>query len=913
MVMVGVFLPRLEGEAFYGLSMSEGQLPGSNVLGSQLGVGVQGASLYRPQEHYDAKKPQWLRPVDDTLPERMLDLHVVAKGVVCDTSVRYVSDDKILQESDDDDDNDDDDLITSDLDEDMDDVQNTSVVVNPVVPVVPKHVHFFKKVDLDNDHMFSVNCDAPVSLQDYIPSDLLHNLNRNGRLQRQDAFFWDPTVANRMDTEYIQTASDLRNYRDGTEIIAYASGKTDSVLNIAVLARQHTLLLNRNNNVTSIELHSPIKSIKIPRASESIGRRSNLVGVVTENSFQVFRIESIHSRSCDVIITSSEPLYFVEIDDIQIVDFAFNPWDLQQFAVIDIRGNWNIGMIPKKFDEERGKLQIIESLHGTIFDPEELSSWKRIEWFSQFQKILVFDRSKMFEINFVNDWQTEVVQAKTWSSIRDYKRIDDKNGVLLTSREIIIIGASEANGPVRRISWKHDLDPDDTTLKITIQKVNKTDYLLLVAFVYSMRHNHVYIHAFSQNKKLNATPSLFQSLGHSAVLELSGGTPSGIEVLSTLDRIDDEEGQHANDHACFITDFSIKLRKSSKIYHYTLSNIQTPEPDEQEKFIVTDSTEWTWLFDKVDSRESESIGALTAQIREKERKHASRIQNLIENESSHDEDKYFQDLGYHLSMATNELLQSWQRNRDESIRAGSTSYSKLETLIEDSTSFTSIPEFSSLLDQFFQYYEDQDVTFIDFNQLLRFFLHEDVPNLDIFYNKLLQCWVLVSPQAELYTKEIVKDIVWSLVRLEKPSLFELIEKEISQSLSKPYQDIIDSWDVNDLNEEDESSDFNLDSQFSTTQFNDRPPFNMSSQSQIPTIKSSQNNGLARKKRILKTHSQKSTPLSQSSQNLSILPDSMTPAFTLMQPPSSQISFVNDSQARSSQKAKKKKKRIRGFG
>lgn len=68
--------------------MSEGQLPGSNVLGSQLGVGVQGASLYRPQEHYDAKKPQWLRPVDDTLPERMLDLHVVAKSVLCDTSVQ---------------------------------------------------------------------------------------------------------------------------------------------------------------------------------------------------------------------------------------------------------------------------------------------------------------------------------------------------------------------------------------------------------------------------------------------------------------------------------------------------------------------------------------------------------------------------------------------------------------------------------------------------------------------------------------------------------------------------------------------------------------------------------------------------------------------------------------------------------
>ncbi|CAI4054853.1 hypothetical protein N7582_000184 [Saccharomyces uvarum] len=899
--------------------MSEGQLPGSNVLGSQLGVGVQGASLYRPQEHYDAKKPQWLRPVDDTLPERMLDLHVVAKSVLCDTSVRYISDDKILQESDDDDD--DDDLIASDLDDDMDDAQNTSVVLDPVVPVVPKHVHFFKKVDLDNDPMFSVNCDAPVSLQDYIPSDLLHNLN--GSLQksagsskpRQDAFFWDPTVANRMDTEYIQTASDLRNYRDGTEIIAYASGKTDSVLNIAVLTRQqHTLHLNRHNNVTSIELHSPIKSIKIPRASESIGRRSNLLGVVTENSFQIFRIESVHSRSCDVTITSSEPLYFVEVDDIQIVDFAFNPWDLQQFAVIDIRGNWNIGMIPKKFDNDKRKLQIIESLHGTIFDPEELSSWKKIEWFSQFQKILVFDRSKMIEIDFVNDWQTEVVQAKTWSSIRDYKRIDDKNGILLTSREIIIIGSSEANGAVRRISWKHDLDPDDTTLKITIQKVNKPDHLLLVAFVYSMRHNHIYIHAFSQNKKTNANPSLFQSLGYSTVLELSGGTLTGIEVLSTLDRIDDdEEVGHGNDQACFVTDFSVKLRNSSKIYYYTLSNIRTPELDEQEKFIVTDptTTEWTLLFNNADSRQSESIGALTAQIKEKEKEHASRIQNLIENESSHDEDKYFQDLGYHLSMATNELLRSWQEGSDESIHTGSMSYSKLEALIKDSNSFTSIPEFSSLLDQFFQYYENQDVTFIDFNKLLRFFLHEDVPDLDIFYNKLLQCWVLVSPQAELCTKEIVKDIVWSLVRLEKPSLFELIQKEITQSLSKPYQDIIDSWDVNDLNEEDESNDFNFDSQFSTTQFNDRPPFNMSSQ--IPTIKSSQNNGLARKKRILKTHSQKTTPLSQSSQNLSILPDSMTPAFTLMQPPSSQISFVNDSQTRSSQRAKKKKKRIRGFG
>lgn len=118
--------------------------------------------------------------------------------------------------------------------------------------------------------------------------------------------------------------------------------------------------------------------------------------------------------------------------------------------------------------------------------------------------------------------------------------------------------------------------------------------------------------------------------------------------------------------------------------------------------------------------------------------------------------------------------------------------------------------------------------------------------------------------------------------------------------------------MDDINEEDESDEFNFDSQFSAP-FNGRPPFNLNSQSQIPTIKSSQSSGLARRKRILKTQSQKATPLSQSTQNLSVLPDSMTPAFTLMQPPSSQISFVNDSQPRNSQKAKKKKKRIRGFG
>lgn len=295
----------------------------------------------------------------------------------------------------------------------------------------------------------------------------------------------------------------------------------------------------------------------------------------------------------------------------------------------------------------------------------------------------------------------------------------------------------------------------------------------------------------------------------------------------------------------------------------------------------------------------------------KERERISRVQNLIEHENSHDEDKYLQDLGYRLSIATNELLESWQKTKDESILSGSLSHSKLKNLVENSDSFASIPEFSSLLDQFFQYYQDQDVTFIGFEKLLHLFLHEDVPGLDIFYNKLLQCWVLVSPQAELLTKEIVKDIIWSLARLEKPSLFEPIQNEISRSLSGPYQDIISSWDMDDINEEDESNEFNFDSQFSAP-FNGRPPFNLNSQSQIPTIKSSQSSGLARRKRILKTQSQKATPLSQSTQNLSVLPDSMTPAFTLMQPPSSQISFVNDSQPRNSQKAKKKKKRIRGL-
>ncbi|AJQ07249.1 Rrn6p [Saccharomyces cerevisiae YJM683] len=894
--------------------MSEGQIPSSDVLGSQLGVGVQGASLYCPQENYTTKKqekPQWLRPVDDTLAEDALDLHIVVKSLLCDTAIRYISDDKVLQESDADDD-----LITSDIDEDTDNQGDTSIVVNPVIPVVPKDVHFFKKVDIGNDSMFGVNCDTPVSFQDYIPSDLLRNLDdtlqesTNSSRPMQDAFFWDPTVANRLDSQYIQTASDLRNYRDGTEIIAYASGKTGSVLNIAVLTRQNTLHLNRHNNVTSIELHSPIKSIKIPGASESIGRRSNLVGIITENSFQIFRIESVHSRSCDVMVSSSEPLYFVEIDDLQVVDFAFNPWDLQQFAIIDIKGNWSIGRIPKNFNNNnKRKLQLIDNLHGTIFDPEELSSWKRIEWFSHFQKILVFDRSKMIEIDFMNNWQTEVVQAKAWSNIRDYKRIDDKNGILLTSREIIIVGASESNDPVRRISWKHDLDPDDTTLRITVQKVKKPDHILLVAFVYSMRHKRIYMHVFSHRKA-----NLFQSLGCSTVLEIPGGTPTGIETILTLDHIDDESRREedADENFELVVDFLVKLRNSSEVYYYALSNTQNSEPNKQETPIIVDHPEWASLFNNTDEREKESIGALVSQIKLKERERISRVQNLIEHENSHDEDKYLQDLGYRLSIATNELLESWQKTKDESILSGSLSHSKLKNLVENSDSFASIPEFSSLLDQFFQYYQDQDVTFIGFEKLLHLFLHEDVPGLDIFYNKLLQCWVLVSPQAELLTKEIVKDIIWSLARLEKPSLFEPIQNEISRSLSGPYQDIISSWDMDDINEEDESDEFNFDSQFSAP-FNGRPPFNLNSQSQIPTIKSSQSSGLARRKRILKTQSQKATPLSQSTQNLSVLPDSMTPAFTLMQPPSSQISFVNDSQPRNSQKAKKKKKRIRGFG
>lgn len=893
--------------------MSEGQIPSSDVLGSQLGVGVQGASLYWPQEDYTPKKagkPQWLRPIDDTLPEGALDLHIVVKTLLCDTAIRYISDDKVLQESDNDDD-----LIDSDTDEDTDNQRNTSIVIDPMIPVVPKHVHFFKKVDVGNDPMFSVNYDTPISLQDYIPSDLLRNLNdtlqesTHSSKLRQDSLFWDPTVANRLDCEYIQTASDLRNYRDGTEIIAYASGKTDSVLNIAILARQNTLHLNRHNNVTSIELHSPIKSVKIPRTSESIGRRSNLVGVITENSFQIFRIESIHSRTYDVIVTSSEPLYFVDIDDIQVVDFSFNPWDLQQFAIVDIKGNWNIGRIPKNFNNNNRKLQLIDNLRGTIFDPEELSSWKRVEWFSQFQKILVFDRSKMVEIDFLNNWQTEVVQAKTWSNIRDYKRIDDKNGILLTSREIIIIGVSEANDAVRRISWKHDLDPDDTTLRITIQKIKKSNHLLLVAFVYSMRHKHIYIHAFS-HRKTNS----FQSLGHSTVLEIPGGTPTGIETISTLDKVDDESlgEEDADDNVKFFVDFLIKLKSSSEIYYCVLSNTQTFESSEQENPVIADHSEWTMLFNNAGNHEKDSISALVSQIKLKETELISRIQKLTEYENSHDEDMYLQDLGYHLSIATNRLLESWQKTRDECVRGGSLSYSKLKNLVENPDSFASISEFSSLLDQFFQYYDDQDVTFIHFEKLLHLFLHEDVPGLDVFYNKLLQCWLLVSPQAELLAKEIVKDIIWSFARLEKPSLFEPIQKEISQSLSGHYQDIISSWDMDDINE-DESSEFNFDSQFSATPFNGRPPFNLISQSQIPTIKSSQSNGLTRKKKILKTQSQKAAPLSQSTQNLSVLPDSMTPAFTLMQPPSSQISFVNDSQTRNSQRAKKKKKRIRGFG
>lgn len=892
--------------------MDEHALPGELPVGAQLGIGIRSPSLYIPSQSRNDQPAKWIDYCDESLSADFSKLHIVGKGfVINDYSSTLVNVGEAEQEYGD-----------SDFVYDFDDEETyehwrealvTKLNWDNLSPVFPSNLQLFKDVQFNDNHMYDVRRKLTISPHDYVPESLIKDLTDKDLFsvphfasprKKEVLLTLDPTIGDLHATGDIQTVSDLRNGIQQHSIITYSSGKTGSILKMAVLQTQTGAALSKLviREFTCIELRSTIKSIKIPQLSTLLGRHSDCIGVLTENALHIVKLESVDPHSLKINASVCDALPFIEFGDFPFADFAFNPWDLQQFAVVDVQGNYGVGRIPKSC--KRGsKIRLMKGVGGNIFDPEELSNWKKIEWSSSYTRLLIASRSRMVELDFEQNWQLDVIQAKTWSNLRDYRRLDDDFGILLTSQEIIILSTKKKNEHiVREMSWKHDLDSTDQTLRLSVQKIPMDGKILVMACVFSKGHNKVYIHGFS----IRNHGCLLQSIGDSTIVQIPRIEKGMLGISSTCIR----DSSFMEDNELLDEDIQTKIRlnmfvsdnKSKKLRHYILTDYQdkgTRDPPH---------VHFETIEDKPTSRENDfnivdNIRPIVRQI--KNIKLSSKQSNYISSQ----EDEIFQGYGYRLANAMNKFIVS--------LDSGAADMLKVQPLLKDITEtpeyFESLEEFNSFLHQFFDHYADQGIVFTKFSTISNLLLREGIDDSDVFHNKLLQCWDLVTANSEFLTRELVKCIHWSFITFCKPSLYKKLETQICESLSEPYREILDLWEDDGV-QDGNNNDFlaaNSQSQLPT-----------STQSQIPIIKSSQSR-LPKKVRRgginiatgRQLQASGSAPPSQrevevspsvlsSSQISNALPDTMTPAFTLMQPLS---------QSQSSQRARKKKKRVGGFG
>ncbi|KAG0669519.1 hypothetical protein C6P45_003751 [Maudiozyma exigua] len=917
--------------------MNEARLPFKRPLGIQLATGVSGPSIFKPSKHsrhYDFNE-NWLTSTDNSIPDSFMNLRISGsdKFYVDDQSTHFDPSNEItttihspiptrrtLDYND---------ITTTDnysensiLDSDIlddDDTQFDEHIRDSLLmklpwgrltPSFPQNGSFqiYNDIkDITNNRMYLSPVNSVGSFHhDYLPRDVVNNLSKSDssislptKYDRNynndnDTHYKliDPTVRDTFIIGKIQTSFDIRNYIDYHEIFAYSHGRTQSILRLSLMKQEETGKNTINEtNITDIDLKNTIKTIKIPILSKAYARYSDIIAVLTTTSLILIKIKSIDSKNNENQLKYNilDPLKFSSLGDYPWSDVTFNPMDPQQFALIDTKGNYVTGKIPTPF-RQSCKLSLDKKTTGTIYDPESLSSRKHISWSSKDSHILVMDESKLVEINLVEKWQSEIVQAKSWSRLLDFIQIDEDYKIMLTSMEVIILRTNrDLDQTTRILSWKHNLNDSDMTYRIFCQSIILQGKQVYLNYITSKKHNKVYICGFTIDQSNN----LVQLIEGVSIIDMPG-LPNKIQSLQFLE--ESVETMDEQNHVSF--NIFAKEIETGSISRFTITNERMSfEPTIINPSPLKDTTELTDI--------KPEIKCIHETISKSIRKKFKRDKKL---ESDNNDIEAFEEYGMKLSEALNNYITSDENEAGNDPQL-------ISNLTEPPKVINDIEEFSSFLSQFFEHYKEEHINFTNLPVLFHQILNEKINDFDIFYNKLLQCWSILGKETIYYTKEIVKEIILETVTYSKGNPSKHKCDITYETLSASSKELINEWDNYDP--EDEFSETK-----STIPFSSQPQFTLSTQSQIPTIRSSQNK--VSKKKInrgdLSRRSNRTSNTLENSQRDSILqntlPSSMAPAFTLMgssfqSSQLSQVSNIASSQMDGSQRPKKKKKKKMG--
>lgn len=679
----------------------------------------------------------------------------------------------------------------------------------------------------------------------------------------------DPTKKRQIAVAQILTTMDARLDKEPYTLLMSIRGKTESELSIQLLmANEDTNLFEIKGKATVINLNSRIKHIEIPALSKSLGKITNLFAVITNRSLHVIRLDKISIEVIDV--TQFQPLEFMNFEQFPLVDIAFNPWNIMEFAVIDSKGNWSLGKL-ETHKKSPCVIKLLKSISGSIFDPTEISPWNHVEWANDHSTLVLLNRSKLVELNYLADWQMEIVEAKTWSELRDYKRIDDSLALLLTSKEIILLQTDE-KGIHRLISWKHNWDFNDSSIRISFKVtagVQREKSIYVVMF--SKLTLKVYAICLRYEDKIwivDPDPSLL-SVGH--VRNKDG--------LNSVEFPDIEStGESDTDIVC-ITGFI----GSETVVQGFLSTIKCEKNLSQEEtrkcstYNRDSLLNFSKLFEKA--------------LPSKDPTHNPETEYQI-----------FQEYGYQLSEHLNKEIEIWKGDsRIQKLHTGC-----LADFKQYPSYFENLTEYASLLSQLSSYYTEHEIEFHEKSFVNQHLVDEYVSDWDELFNKLVISWDSVSQDTEILSKGIIEDVSLYLTVFQHTKSLDQTLRTVNNELPQGLRNIFDSWDA-DI----ESHSTMIDSHIQSF------PSSMNSQQfQIPTIKSSQS--AKKKKRPTAASKFSNLPSSQPPASRSAvrqsqgLPANLAPAFSLGSQATSSQGIPTLSQADGSQRHKRKKKKVGGF-
>lgn len=919
--------------------MFKPKIPSRKVIGRQLALGVNGPALPLID-----RSNSWITAQDQNLDPKILNWKIVSGPVKVGVEIDAADPssfldtashlDRIIPHSSSQSGHDieqiqhEDDLVETDTDLDSSDdsvYQFSSGDYNNAVMSGYYHnnVKVFKDVrkDLSKSEYF------PYSLQsgdDYLnEKQTLRTINQlrdsmkveNLKPNTKDEIkYLDSSIGDVISMGLIQT-SYLSKENIEVNILAYSTGESQSYLSLSLfdiesnsensdnIDRGHKAL---QTNIVSVNLKSKIKCIKFPVLSQTLGRFSDLVGIITENSFFVLKIISINFKTGNIDYTLYNPIHSNKFSDFPLADVAFNPWNMHQFALIDIKGNWAVGSIPNY--KQKNSLKISNNFKGSIFQPNQLTNLKKIFWSSTDSRIMIMNSNGLTEIDFLENWQMDIAEAITWSEFLDLKKINESWSVLLTSKEIILLSHYYNKEINRELSWKHDLIASDRSYRLSLQKLSYSNMTLIVIFIYSRLHNTVYCHGFTINDQI------VQSVGNGSLLVLPD-IISGVATVSDSERnLDCYLDSDNNDISLNLL---VKGMDSKTIYNYSIHNdISTEGTDNasatgnvQNKIGIHEK------FIKQFSGFDDSSVMISLKMLEK-------CKNIVppDYQVSSDEQTIAK-VGYQLSENMNIYLAKRKENGDLKVVS-----QLLFSLTEANSSyFQDVYEFTSLLDQFFNYYINEDVSFTNVQTVFNILLYQLEHNTDDVYKKLYQCWKETTSQSEVLTTEIIKDVIKASVVFNHPQEEQQRSSEIYSKLSPGYREVFDTWDepIEELDiENTQMSTNNNLSQFTQRETQSQIPTIVSTQSQAKSSKRKPNSQFSQSQSSIYTRipKNKQNKAPENSQLPNVLPNNMTPAFTLLQTPpflsSPSPSTLSQSQAGSqtrNKKNKKKKRKIGGFG